>query len=474
MLAPYGDEVAVVGTAQGDPEMVMVPDTEEDADVMLIDAFARRAAGIDAAVKVLAQDPPFTVAVFTDNDDLRLLLQALRMGVCGYLLKSSSPEDLVEALKRLGAGETVITPALATEAALLAARALDLGGWPGAHLGLTRREAELLTLLGEGMSPRQAAEKMDLSWQTVRTHTRNLYRKLGVSDRASAVAIAWREGLGALTHSARSLDHHLLDQVRADSAAGGHQPRGLGIVVVGIGPPVADGVLDPHGMDGESTLAVEVHAQEVLVAGDAGGGEGLVAVGPDPGQPDGGRQVGTDHHGADDPTRDEGDHAGGGGEQPAAIRHGRGDGDGQRATATTASTCASGWMAAMTVLATYRGTPRGAHGGVRAKANSPKNSTTTISAESGLRNSPVNRSDQPQRSAAAANVSSVPPRLRRPNWMVHSSASADQGGHDHEAGVAQRQRQRAAATAGATWSGVGVGGHHAVGGSVAGIVGVDR
>jgi DNA-binding NarL/FixJ family response regulator len=146
-------------------------------------------------VKVLAQDPPFNVAVFTDNDDLRLLLQALRVGVRGYLLKSSSSEELVDALKRLSAGETVITPALATEAALLAARTLDLGGWPGAHLGLTRREAELLTLLGEGLSPRQAAEKVELSWQTVRTHTRNLYRKLDVNDRASAVAVAWREGL---------------------------------------------------------------------------------------------------------------------------------------------------------------------------------------------------------------------------------------------------------------------------------------
>jgi DNA-binding NarL/FixJ family response regulator len=195
MLAPYRDEVAVVGTADGDPEIVMAPETEADADVMLIDAFARRAAGIDAAVKVLAQDPPFGVVVFTEADDLRRLLQALRMGVRGYLLKSASPEELVDALKRLAAGETVITPRLATEAALLAAREIDIGGWAGAHLGLTRREAELLTLLGEGLSPRQAAERMELTWQTVRTHTRNLYRKLGVSDRASAVAIAWREGL---------------------------------------------------------------------------------------------------------------------------------------------------------------------------------------------------------------------------------------------------------------------------------------
>jgi DNA-binding NarL/FixJ family response regulator len=195
MLAPYREDVVVVGTAEGDPEMVMVPDIDEDADVMLIDAFARRAAGIDAAVKVLAQDPPFVVAVFTDNDDLRLLLQALRAGVRGYLLKSVSAGDLVDALKRLRAGETVITPDLATEAALLAARTVDMGGWPGAHLGLTRREAELLTLLGEGLSPRQAADKMELSSQTVRTHTRNVYRKLGVTDRASAVAVAWREGL---------------------------------------------------------------------------------------------------------------------------------------------------------------------------------------------------------------------------------------------------------------------------------------
>jgi DNA-binding NarL/FixJ family response regulator len=117
------------------------------------------------------------------------------MGVRGYLLKSASPAELVDALKRLAAGETVITPQLATEAALIAARELDMGGWPGAHLGLTRREAELLTLLGEGLSPRQAADKMQLSWQTVRTHTRNLYRKLDVSDRASAVAVAWREGI---------------------------------------------------------------------------------------------------------------------------------------------------------------------------------------------------------------------------------------------------------------------------------------
>jgi DNA-binding NarL/FixJ family response regulator len=195
MLLPYADEVVVVGTAEGDPEIVLAADTRTSADVMLIDAFSRAAGGIDAAVKVLAEDPPFAVAVFTDADDLRLMLQALRIGVRGYLLKSSTPSELAEMLVRLGDGEVVVDHRLATEATLMAARTIDLGDWPGAHLGLTRREAELLTLLGEGVAPRAAAEKMSLSTETVRTHTRNLYRKLQVSDRASAVAVAWREGL---------------------------------------------------------------------------------------------------------------------------------------------------------------------------------------------------------------------------------------------------------------------------------------
>jgi DNA-binding NarL/FixJ family response regulator len=195
MLLPYDDQVDVVATAQGDPEIVLSADIYDRADVMLIDAFTRTAGGIDAAVKVLAEDPPFAVAIFTDAHDLRLMLQALRVGVRGYVLKSAKPPDLVDMLVRLRAGEVVVDARLATEAALMAARTIDLGDWPGAHLGLTRREAELLTLLGQGIAPRAAADKMSLSNETVRTHTRNLYRKLQVSDRASAVAIAWKEGL---------------------------------------------------------------------------------------------------------------------------------------------------------------------------------------------------------------------------------------------------------------------------------------
>ena len=195
MLAPFDDVVQVVGTAMGDPQIELAADTKDYADVMLIDAFSRAAGGIDAAAKVLAQDPPFAVAVFTDAEDMRLMLQALRMGVQGYLLKSAEPSELVDMVVRIRDGETVVDPRLATEAAILAARAIDLGEWPGAHLGLTRREAELLALLGQGRNPATIASDLGVSSETVRTHTRNIYRKLGVGDRAAAVAVAWREGL---------------------------------------------------------------------------------------------------------------------------------------------------------------------------------------------------------------------------------------------------------------------------------------
>lgn len=188
-------EIRVVGAAHGDPEIECTPAHFPECDVLLIDTYRRRAGGIGAASKVLAHDPPFAVAVFTDADDERLLLQALRAGVRGYLLKSTSPDDLVEDLKAIATGELVVDRRLASRAALSAARSLDIGSWPGAHLGLTRREADVLVALARGLSPREIGSSLYIGHETVRTHLRQVYRKLGVNDRAAAVAAAWREGL---------------------------------------------------------------------------------------------------------------------------------------------------------------------------------------------------------------------------------------------------------------------------------------
>ena len=164
---------------------------------MLIDAFSRTAGGIDAAAKVMAQDPPFAVAVFTDADDLRSCSRRCAWACGGTCSSRRRPPDLVDMLVRLRDGrDRDRRRASPPRPRCSPPGTIDLGDWPGAHLGLTRREAELLAAAGRGHEPRATRPSMmGLSSETVRTHTRNLYRKLGVSDRAAAVAVAWREGL---------------------------------------------------------------------------------------------------------------------------------------------------------------------------------------------------------------------------------------------------------------------------------------
>lgn len=197
LLAPYRDRVEVVGLASGEPEIVAEALTAATPDILLIDTFSRSHAGLDAARWVLAQRPPCAVVIFTETDDLDHLFQALRLGVRGYLLKEVETASFVSALERIAAGETVVDGRLGTQAALLAATTTAHRDWEGAHLGLSRREAQVLRLLAAGQSLEQIGSALSVGRETVRTHVRQIYRKLGVNARGAAVAIAWREGLGS-------------------------------------------------------------------------------------------------------------------------------------------------------------------------------------------------------------------------------------------------------------------------------------
>jgi DNA-binding NarL/FixJ family response regulator len=195
LLAPYSDRVEVVATAAGEPDIIQEGLMEAEADIMLIDSFGRNGAGMDAVAKVLASDPNFAVVVFTEADDLRHLFAGLRLGVRGYLLKTIQTPDLLNCLERVAKGEVVIDPGLATEAAIMAARTTSRQRWVGAHLGLSRREAEVLRCVAHGRSVDEVAAELGVGRETIRTHLQQIYRKLGVNDRAGAVAKAWREGL---------------------------------------------------------------------------------------------------------------------------------------------------------------------------------------------------------------------------------------------------------------------------------------
>ena len=128
-------------------------------------------------------------------DDEQYLFQALRVGASGYLLKSISSDELVRQLEFVQGGATAIDPGMAARAADTAARMQRDEFWPGARQGLTQRESEILSLVVNGLSNRGIASKLVIGDETVKTHLRSIYRKLGVSDRTGAVATALREGI---------------------------------------------------------------------------------------------------------------------------------------------------------------------------------------------------------------------------------------------------------------------------------------
>ncbi len=194
MLGPYRQQVRVVGEASDPAEAVSLV-TSLDPDAVLLDVRLRGASGLDLCGGILAARPACKVVFLTVYDDEQYLYQALRVGAAGFLLKRIRGGELVDYLRRIGDGEVLIDPALAGRVALSAARLHSGEFWPGAHLGLTQRESEVLSLLVAGLSNRAIAAKLVVSEETVKTHSRGIYRKLGVSDRAAAVTVALREGV---------------------------------------------------------------------------------------------------------------------------------------------------------------------------------------------------------------------------------------------------------------------------------------
>ena len=135
------------------------------------------------------------MVIFTNDADERRLFEALRLGVSGYLLKSLSGTQLADHLMRVHDGQVVVDPTMATGIAMRAAHGRGRGMWPGSELGLSRRESEVLVLLARGLSNRLIADELVLGEETIKTHLRSIYRKLGVNDRAQAVATALRQGI---------------------------------------------------------------------------------------------------------------------------------------------------------------------------------------------------------------------------------------------------------------------------------------
>ncbi|MFC0528932.1 response regulator [Phytohabitans kaempferiae] len=185
MLAGEPD-IAVAGEAASGAEAVAVV-RAAPPDVVLMDLRMPGLDGAQATAQVLAASPRTRVVVLTTYETDADILRAVEAGAAGYLLKDSSRDDLVNAVRIAARGGTVLAPSVAS-------RLLHRVRRPQ-HEALSPREVEVLRLVARGLSNVEIGRALHIAEATVKTHLLRAFAKLGVSDRTAAVTTAMAEGL---------------------------------------------------------------------------------------------------------------------------------------------------------------------------------------------------------------------------------------------------------------------------------------
>ncbi len=164
-------------------------------DVVLMDMQLADGDGVQATAEVLAVSPSSRVLVLSASDERDDVLEAVKAGATGYLVKSASKSELAEAVRATAAGRAVFTPSLA---GLVFGEYRRIAATPDsgpALPSLTERETEVLRYVAKGLSARQIAEKLSLSHRTVENHVQATFRKLQVANRVELTRYAIEHGL---------------------------------------------------------------------------------------------------------------------------------------------------------------------------------------------------------------------------------------------------------------------------------------
>ncbi|MFI9238122.1 response regulator [Streptomyces sp. NPDC053079] len=192
--------IEVVGAAADGLEAVRLV-AEHAPDVVLMDLRMPRCDGVEATRRIRAQYPATQVVVLTTYADDDSLFPALQAGARGYLTKDAGGEEIVRAVEHVMSGEAGLSPKVQLRLLerLSAAGSQRPAAGPVAPRelpdGLTAREAEVLSLVAEGMRNAEIARRLQVSTATVKTHINNLFAKTGVRDRAEAMRYAFRHGI---------------------------------------------------------------------------------------------------------------------------------------------------------------------------------------------------------------------------------------------------------------------------------------
>ncbi|WP_029138735.1 response regulator [Nakamurella lactea] len=191
-------DIDVVGTA-ADGQQAVERVTQLQPDVLLTDLRMPVMDGAQATAAVSEQSPDTAVVLLTTYDDEESILSALQAGARGYLTKEAGRDEIASAIRTAASGQSVLDPGV--QARLV--RAVVAGQQPAASAGptdqspdgLTKRELEVVALIGQGLTNSEIARRLFVSEATVKTHINNLFAKAQLRDRAHAVRYAYTHGL---------------------------------------------------------------------------------------------------------------------------------------------------------------------------------------------------------------------------------------------------------------------------------------
>jgi NarL family two-component system response regulator LiaR len=186
-------DLEVVGEAADGEEAVKLV-KELKPDVAIVDIAMPRLNGIEATKQIKAALPNTAVLILTAYEHDQYVFALLEAGAAGYLLKDVRGQELVEAVRAVYAGESVLHPVIARKALDHFVRKVESNGSPRIKL-LTEREIEILRLAAKGQSNKQISDELNLSRRTIQAHLGNIFNKLQAGSRTEAVISGLKKGL---------------------------------------------------------------------------------------------------------------------------------------------------------------------------------------------------------------------------------------------------------------------------------------